>query len=87
MPTLTEAQCKAAKPKEKPYKLFDGGGLYLWVSSKGARTWRVAYRYEAKQKTISLGDYPLLSLAQARIKLSEVKSALLAGDNPMQKRA
>lgn len=45
-----------------------------------------AYRYEGKQKTISLGTYPLLSLAQARIKLSEVKSALLAVDNPMQKR-
>lgn len=86
MPTLTEAQCKATKPKEKAYKLFDGGGLYLWVSPKGAKTQRVAYRYEGKQKTISLGNYPLLSLAQARIKLSEVKSALLAGDNPMQKR-
>lgn len=86
MPTLTEAQCKAAKPKENAYKLFDGGGLHLWISPKGAKTWRVAYRYEGKQKTISLGNYPLLSLAQARIKLSEVKAALLARENPMQER-
>lgn len=86
MPTLTEAQCKNAKPKDNAYKLFDGGGLHLWVSSKGSKVWRIAYRYEGKQKTISLGEYPLITLAQARIKLSEIKTSLLSGVDPMSDR-
>lgn len=87
MPTLTDAACKKAQPKEKAYKLFDGGGLHLWVSPKGAKVWRVAYRFRGKPKTMSLGDYPLIPLAQARIKLSEIKANLLAGNDPMGERA
>ncbi len=51
MPTnkLTDVKCKAAKPDEKDYKLFDGGGLFLWVSPKGGKTWRMAYRFKGKQ--------------------------------------
>lgn len=86
MPTLTDAMCKSSKPKDKAYKLFDGGGLHLWISPKGAKVWRIAYRYQGKPKTMSIGDYPLLSLAQARIKLFEIKAVLLAGQNPMQER-
>ena len=49
--TLTDAKCKGAKPGPKPQKLFDGGGLHLFVSPTGAKTWRVAYRWAAKPQT------------------------------------
>ncbi|MDQ0072557.1 hypothetical protein J2W34_004362 [Variovorax boronicumulans] len=52
--------------------MFDGHGLYLFVSAKGAKVWRMAYRVDGKPKTKSLGDYPLLSLAEARAKCAEL---------------
>ena len=66
--TLTDARCKGAKPAEKPYKLFDGGGLHLYVSATGSRTWRLAYRVAGKPQTMSLGPYPEVSLSEARAK-------------------
>lgn len=84
--TLTDSKCKTAKPAQKPYKLFDGGGLHLWVSPKGAKVWRLAYRLNGKPKTISFGDYPAVSLAAARAKRDEVKAGLREGADPMQPR-
>lgn len=81
--TLTDSRCKAARPAEKDYKLFDGGGLYLFVSAKGAKTWRLAYRIGGKPKTISFGPYPEIGLAEAREKRDEVKAQLRDGDDPM----
>ncbi|MCX8567224.1 MAG: protein of unknown function (DUF4102) [Glomeribacter sp. 1016415] len=64
MPTnrLSDAKCKTARPAEKDYKLFDGGGLFLWISSKGGKIWRMAYRLAGKQQTISFGPYPNVSI-------------------------
>lgn len=76
---LTDAQCKAAKPNEKAYKLFDGEGLFLWVSPKGAKTWRMQYRLNGKQQTYGLGAYPHVTLAAARSALSTAKGRLAAG--------
>lgn len=89
MPTnkLTDAQCRGAKPSERPYKLFDGGGMYLWVSQHGNKSWRLAYRVAGKPKTISLGSYPELSLAEARKKRGEHKSVLREGGDPMSARS
>jgi len=84
--TLTDAQCRSAKPTEKARKLFDGGGLFLFVSPTGARIWRLAYRLDGKQKTISFGPYPDVSLAQARELRYQVKQDLRSGVDPMQKR-
>lgn len=84
--TLSDAKCKGAKPAEKDYKLFDGGGLHLFVSAKGAKTWRLAYRVDGKPKTISFGPYPEVSLAEARAKRDEAKAALRTGSDPMSPR-
>ena len=84
--TLTDAKCKGAKPAGKAYKLFDGGGLFLWVSPSGEKRWRLAYRLGGKQQTMALGAYPVLSLADARARRDAVKGLLLAGDDPMRER-
>lgn len=86
MPTinnLNDAKCKSAKPAEKARKLFDGGGLYLFVSPAGSKTWRLAYRYEGKPKTIAFGPYPEISLAEARARRDSAKAILRDGRNPM----
>ena len=80
--TLTDARCKAAKPSLKPVKMFDGGGLFLWVSPKGAKIWRIAYRLEGKQQQMSLGEYPSLTLADARQRRDEVRATLARGEDP-----
>lgn len=84
--TLTDARCKAAKPAEKAQKLFDGGGLHLFVSPSGAKTWRVAYRLAGKPKTQSFGPYPAVSLADARAKRDALKATLRDGGDPMASR-
>lgn len=84
--TLTDARCRTAKPAAKPYKLFDGGGLHLWISTTGAKVWRIAYRVAGKAKTISLGPYPAVSLSQARAKRDELKATLREGSDPMAPR-
>lgn len=83
---LTDVACRAAKKSEKPYKLSDGGGLYLLVDTGGSRLWRQAYRFGGKQKTIALGIYPHVSLAAARDARDANKRSLAAGIDPSEKR-
>lgn len=83
---LTDAACRSAKPAEKLRKLSDGGGLQLWIQPSGVKLWRVAYRFNAKQKVIALGSYPLVSLAEAREARNDVKRQLLAGHDPAEQR-
>jgi integrase len=80
--TLTDNQCRAAKAGEKDRKLFDGHGLHLFVTTKGAKVWRVAYRWYGKPQTKVLGPYPLLSLAEARQKRDELRKQLLNKEDP-----
>ena len=84
--TLKDAQIKAAKAVERPYKLFDGGGLFLFVSPTGAKTWRIAYRLNGKPQTKSFGPYPAVSLADAREKRDSLKATLREGGDPMAER-
>ncbi|MCB1615568.1 MAG: integrase arm-type DNA-binding domain-containing protein [Pseudomonadales bacterium] len=63
---LTATEVKQAKAKDKDYKLSDSGGLHLLVKNTGAKYWRMAYRFNGKQKTLAIGVYPDLSLADAR---------------------
>lgn len=72
----------ASKPKDKAYKLSDGGGLYLLVNTNGSRYWRLKYRVAGKEKLLALGVYPDVSLADARAKRSEAKRTLAAGGDP-----
>ena len=73
---------KAARGK----KLADGGGLHLFITPAGGATWRVKYRIEGKEKIYSVGPYPLVSLAAARVELGEVKALLLENKDPVTAR-
>lgn len=79
---LTDKQIRGAKPKEKPFKLFDGGGLFLLVNKTGSKGWRLKYRFASKEKLISLGSYPATSLADARNKRAEAKELLAKNIDP-----
>ncbi|KFD23940.1 tyrosine-type recombinase/integrase [Yokenella regensburgei] len=79
---LTARQISTVKPQEKPYKLSDGGGLYLLVNPNGSRYWRLKYRYAGKEKLLSIGVFPDVTLAEARDKRNEAKRLLAAGDDP-----
>jgi len=83
---LTEVKIKSAKPKEKPYKLFDEKGLYLIVTPIGSKYWRFDYRFNGKRKTISLGTYPEVSLKQARQKRDEARITISQGIDVSQKK-
>ncbi len=85
---LTDKKVKAAKVKDeqKTTKYFDGGGLYLEVNSKQSKRWRLKYYFDGKEKRISLGIYPTVSLKSAREKREEIKQLLDKGINPSQQR-
>jgi hypothetical protein len=61
MPTRNNIAFRSAKPRQKPFKLSDGGGLYLLVQPNAAKLWRLAYRFDGKQKLLALGPYPVTS--------------------------
>ena len=79
---LTDTLIKSLKPKEKPYKVSDSGGLYLTVTPSGSKLWRLDYRFAGKRKTLSLGEYPYISLAEARDRREEAKRDLAHGIDP-----
>lgn len=78
---LTDVAIRNAKPADKPYKLTDSGGLYLLVQSAG-KYWRMNYRYLGKQKTLAIGVYPEISLADARIKRDKARELLAKDIDP-----
>ncbi|MAA59504.1 MAG: integrase, partial [Pseudomonadales bacterium] len=73
---LTALAVKQAKPKEKDYKLADGGGMYLLVTKKGGKYWRLKYRYAGKEKVLALGVFPLVTLEEARRERDKAKRLL-----------
>ena len=83
---LTDVVCRKTKPSARPRKLSHGGGLHLLVDPRGSRYWRMAYRFAGKQKTLALGTYPAVSLADARAGRDEAKRRLAAGIDPSQAR-
>jgi hypothetical protein len=84
--TLTDTGIKKAKPHEKPYKLSDGAGLYVWVTPSGGKKWRASYRHDGKQKTATFGGYPEVSLALARERHRQTRKLLAEGVDPMEQR-
>lgn len=80
---LTDTQIRNAKPKLKPYTLFDGQGLYLLIQPNGAKLWRWKYRYEGKPRLMALGQYPQTSLAMAHNAHHTARKMLASGVNPM----
>ena len=83
---LTEARIRRARPKERPYKLRDGGGLYLLITPTDAKQWRLRYAIGGRESMLSLGSYPATSLKAARARRAEVRAALEAGKNPAAER-
>ncbi len=81
---LTDKEIKSLKPKEKTYRVFDGGGLHLEVSPKGQKWWRLKYRFTGKEKRISLGVYPATSLQEARKQRELLKEKIAQGIDPSQ---
>lgn len=79
---LTDSQIRNAKPAPKPSKLFDGGGLFLLVHPRGGKWWRFKYRFGGKEKTLSLGVYPDVSLSEARKKREEVRDLVIRKVDP-----
>jgi len=73
---LSDLQVKQAKSRDKTYKLSDGLGLNIEIRPNGSKYWRMAYRYQQKQKTLVLGVYPLVSLAEARTEVIKAKKLL-----------
>ncbi|KAB7683162.1 tyrosine-type recombinase/integrase [Plesiomonas shigelloides] len=81
---LTDIKIKTAKPKDKPYKLADGEGMYLLVNTNGAKYWRMKYRIAGKEKILAIGIYPDISLADARAKRMEARKILASGGDPSE---
>ncbi|OOZ75433.1 integrase [Solemya velum gill symbiont] len=83
---LSATAVKQAKPREKTYKLFDERGLYLQITPKGGKRWRLKYRFDGKEKLLSLGLYPDVSLKEAQDKRDEARKQVSAGVDPSEAR-
>lgn len=79
---LTDTAVKKAKPTDKPIRMFDGGGLYLEVSPAGGKLWRLKYRFNSKEKLLSFGKYPEVTLTKARVKREDARRLLTEGIDP-----
>ncbi|SCZ84792.1 tyrosine-type recombinase/integrase [Nitrosomonas mobilis] len=83
---LTDAKIKAAKPRDKAYKLSDGDGLTLLIQPNGSKWWRYRYRYNGKEKMLSVGTYPDVTLKSARLLRVVFRDLLKQGIDPSQHR-
>lgn len=79
---LTDIAIRQAKATEKPFKLSDGGGLHLLVTPTGGKLWRLAYRFDGKQRQLAFGGYPEVTLKDARARRDAAKETLAAGVDP-----
>jgi integrase len=84
--TLTDTKIRLARRSDKPYKLSDGHGLFLLVTTTGGKLWRWKYRFNGKEKVMSLGQYPVITLAMARDRHLEARRLLASGTDPMAER-
>jgi integrase len=83
---LTDKEISASKPQERPYKLSDGGGLHVVILPNGTKLWRLKYHYAGKEKSLSIGHYPAVSLATAREKREDAKRQIASGLDPSVKK-
>src|SRR5215469_941358 len=83
---LTVTEVKGARAADRPYKMGDQGGLYLQVTETGSKLWRYHYRIDGKQKLLSLGQYPDVSLKDAREKHQAARSQVADGVDPSAQR-
>jgi len=83
---LTDLAIRALKPTGKLQKISDGDGLQLWIMPHGSKLWRYAYRFNSAQKTLAIGQYPEIGLADARKKRDEARAVLISGADPGQQK-
>jgi integrase len=83
---LFDVSIRNAKPREKPYKLVDGGGLYLQVRPNGAKLWRLRYRLAGKENLFAIGKYPAIGLDDARDQRDAAKKLIRKGIHPSHQR-
>ena len=81
---LTDTFLRNVKPADRPKKYGDSGGLFIYVSVTGSRLWRMAYRFDGKSKLLSFGEYPTVSLKEARERRDEAKKLLARDIDPGQ---
>lgn len=81
---LSDLATKAAKPRDKPYKLFDEKGLYLLIMPNGSKYWRLKYHFGSKEKVFAVGVYPAISLGQAREQRVTALDQIKQGIDPSQ---
>lgn len=82
--SLTDVALKSLGPRENSYKVFDGEGLYIEVLKTGTKVWRFKYRFGGKEKRLTLGRYPRLSLKQARLEHQAAQAVLEGGFDPAE---
>ena len=83
---LTDTALRNAKPTDKAFKLYDEKGLFLIVNPNGGKWWRFKYRFNEQEKTLSLGTYPEIKLAGARVRRDEARELVANGINPSDTR-
>jgi integrase len=83
---LSDAKLRSAKSAAKPYKLYDGGGLFLLVHPNGSRYWRLKYRANGKEKLFAVGVYPEIGLADARERTLDARRLIREGSDPVVER-
>jgi integrase len=83
---LSDMAARNARPKTKPFKLYDEDGLYLFISPAGGKYWRVKYRWQGAEKTLSVGSYPEITLKEARERRDDARVLLAHGVDPYQER-
>ena len=80
--SLTASQVKTAKPSSKPFKMADSHGLFLLVNPNNSKYWRMKYRFSGKEKLLSFGVYPDVSLSEARVLAEEARRMLRNKEDP-----
>lgn len=83
---LTNIEIKNAQPKDREYIMSDSGGLVILIKPSGAKLWRYRYSINAKKQKLSLGSYPEISLAQARIRAADARAKVAQGISPVTER-
>lgn len=86
MPKLNDTQCRTAKPKERPYKLTDGNGLYLEVKPNAVKSWRYRFELGGKEGLYAIGNYPVVSLSDARKERERLRELVKLGIHPVHDR-
>lgn len=83
---LTVLECRSAKPRAKPYKLSDSGGMYLEIMPNGSKYWRLKYRWAGREKRLALDVFPFITLIEARGKRDAARKLIADGIDPLSVR-